>query len=82
MQGVLEGYCGVLPGPTHADIGRLLAESNQSRLAAAPDLSTYPELRGMRELVEAEWRGVKDGAELDDTLAVPFMPMVTTIFTG
>ena len=54
-----------LPGATHDDVVRLLETSNRQRLNAVPSLSKYPELRGMRELVEAMWRGWRDGAELD-----------------
>ena len=71
-QGMLGHYRRVLPGLPDADIGKRLADSNQRRLAAMPDLTRYPELRSMRDLVEAEWRGVKDGAELDDILAAVY----------
>jgi len=52
------------PGMSRADIGRMLEESNRRRLEAVPDLGKYPELRGMREQLEAEWRGTRDGAGL------------------
>lgn len=53
-----------IPGKSRAEIGRILEKFNQERLNAVPDLNRYPELRGMRELVEAEWRGTRDGAQL------------------
>jgi hypothetical protein len=55
-----------IPGKSRAEIARILAKSNRERLDAVPDLGRYPELRGMRELVEAEWRGIRDGAGLTD----------------
>ncbi|MCC7193348.1 MAG: hypothetical protein IT444_11255 [Phycisphaeraceae bacterium] len=45
---------------------RLLRNFNRARLAARPSLTKYPELRGVRELVEARWRGQRDGAQLDE----------------
>ena len=45
---------------------RRLQVENAKRLDAAPSLQKFPELRGMRELIEAEWRGVRDGAHLSD----------------
>jgi len=45
---------------------------HQQRLAAVPDLFRYPELRGMRELIDAEWRGTRDGAGLDDRLLASY----------
>ncbi len=46
-------------------VQRLIA-FNRERLDAVPDLKRCPELRGMRELIEASWRGTRDGAHLDD----------------
>src|SRR5688572_19612274 len=43
-----------------------LKKFNRERLDAVPSLTKYPELRGMRELVEAGWRGTRDGAQMDD----------------
>lgn len=63
---LLEIYEGHLPGMSREEIGKILAESNQERLDAVPDLNKYPELRGVREIVEAEWRGLRDGAKLTD----------------
>jgi hypothetical protein len=37
-----------------------------------PDLKTYPELRGMRDLIEASWRGTRDGANLDEAHAAAY----------
>ena len=57
-----------LPGVAREEIVRRLMEENQKRLDAVPSTKEYPELRGMRELVEASWRGARDGAQLDDAL--------------
>lgn len=62
----LEIYKEKMPDQSRAEIERLLTASNHRRLNAVPDLTRYPELRGMRELIEAEWRGVRDGAALTD----------------
>ena len=66
---LLENYARELLGMSREQIGELLAGFNQKRLDAAPDCATYPELRGMRELIAAQWRGTKDGAGLDDAQA-------------
>jgi hypothetical protein len=50
-------------------VAQLLGEYNRKRLAAVPDLRRYPELRGMRELLEAERQGTREGAGLDDAQA-------------
>ncbi len=42
----------------------LLEANNRERLDAVPDLTRYPELRGMRDLIDARWRGQRDGAGL------------------
>lgn len=59
-------YDNSLPGVPRAQVVRRLQEWNRKRLDAVPDLKRYPELRGVRELVEAEWRGVRDGVGLSD----------------
>lgn len=56
----------ITPRRSRVEVGQLLAASNRERLEAVPDLTRYPELRGMRELVEAGWRGTRDGAGLSD----------------
>ena len=58
-------YESQMPGRTRAEIGNILTEMNRQRLDAVPDLGRYPELRGMRELIEAEWRGTRNGASLN-----------------
>ncbi len=65
----LELYEKDLSGKSRAEVGRILEKSNQDRLNAVPDLTRYPELRGMRELVEAGWRGGRDGAGLTEEQA-------------
>lgn len=49
-----------------AEVARLLGNFNRARLAAQPSLAKFPELRGMRELIDAQWRGARDGAQLDE----------------
>jgi hypothetical protein len=66
---LLRTYAKVMPGETRESIGRVLAEHNRKRLAATPDLTTYPELRGLREFIAAGWRGTRDGAEMDEAQA-------------
>lgn len=63
---LLATYERALPGKPRSEIVRQLQGHNQERLDAVPDLTKYPELRGMRELVEAGWRGMRDGAQLND----------------
>lgn len=55
-----------MPGASRDEVIKILAKCNADRLAALPDLDVYPELRGMDQLVDARWRGVRDGAELND----------------
>lgn len=56
-----------MPDVSGDEITRLLQVENRKRLDAMPPVDKYPELRGMRELIEASWRGIQDGAQLDDT---------------
>jgi len=53
-----------MPGVSPEEITRRLAAWNRDRLGALPDLNRYPELQGMRDLVDAEWRGWRDGARM------------------
>src|SRR5688500_6321730 len=55
-----------VPDVPRARVVEELKKFNRERLDALPDLKKYPELRGMRELVEAGWRGTRDGARMDD----------------
>ena len=57
--------------PYEESVQRML-ELHRQRLEAVPDLDVYPELRGMRELIAAEWRGTQDGAGLDDVYTAAF----------
>lgn len=66
---VLAGLEAKMPGTSRDEICALLTKSNADRLNAVPDLTRYPELRGMRELIEAEQRGIREGAKLDDLQA-------------
>jgi len=65
----LNHYLQRMPGETRESVGRLLAVKYRERLVAVPDLSVYPELRGMPEFLEAAWRGTRDGAGLDEPQA-------------
>lgn len=53
-----------MPDLNPGEVFRRVEESNRQRLDAAPDVGKYPEARGMRELVLAQWEGVRDGAGL------------------
>ncbi|OGV63676.1 MAG: hypothetical protein A2498_11615 [Lentisphaerae bacterium RIFOXYC12_FULL_60_16] len=53
-----------MPEVPRPEIVRRLAAWNRERLDAVPDSIRYPELRGVKELIEAEWRGIRDGAGL------------------
>src|ERR1043166_4878426 len=55
-----------MKGVTREEVVRRLQASNRQRLDAVPSLAKYPELRGMRDLVDAMWRGWRDGAKLND----------------
>jgi hypothetical protein len=66
---LLRMYMGSFPGASREEVGRTLEKCNRERLAAVPDRGRYPELRGMPELIAASWRGTREGAGLDDTLA-------------
>ena len=54
------------PDMPRPELLKRLAAWNRRRLDAVPDLGRYPELCGMRELVDAQWRGWRDGAGLSD----------------
>ena len=62
-------YQKAMDGISRRELGELLVKSNAERLNAVPDLTRYPELRGMRELIEAERRGLREGAAMDDAQA-------------
>ena len=63
---LINNYMNFMPGVSREEIVRRLQRSNAKRLGAAPDPARYPELRGMRDMVEALWRGQRDGAQMDD----------------
>ena len=54
------------------ELTRRLVGFHRERMDAVPDLSTYPELRGMRELVLAEQKGISEAAELDEVMAAAY----------
>lgn len=60
----LTTYQKAFPEVSIDEIARKLAKSNRKRLDAVPELAKYPELRGVRDLMDARWRGLRDGAEL------------------
>jgi len=69
---ILHTYMASMAGESRESIGRILTEHNNRRLAAVPDYGTYPELRGMPELIAAAWRGARgarDGGEMDEAQA-------------
>jgi hypothetical protein len=68
----LNNYARLLPGMGRAEVVKRLADANKERLAASPCLTKYPELRGMPELIAAQWRGLKDGAGLSDDQSTAF----------
>ena len=49
-----------------AFVERELIKFHKSRLDAVPSFTKYPELRGIRELTAAAWRGGQEGAKLSD----------------
>lgn len=59
-------YTQNLPGMSEAELTRLLQKSWRDRLDAVPSLTKYPELRGIRELLMAQRRGIQEGAKLND----------------
>jgi hypothetical protein len=66
---LLNNLCEALPNLPRDEIVLRLQRENAHRLDAVPSLQKYPELRGMRELIEAQWRGVRDGAQLNEAQA-------------
>lgn len=51
-----------------AFVERELIKFHKSRLDAVPSFTKYPELRGVRELTAAAWRGGQEGAKLSDAI--------------
>ena len=68
----LDNYMRHLPDMSREEVGRILTQSNQERLDAVPSFIKYPELRGVPELLAAQRRGTREGAELDDVLAAVY----------
>ncbi len=65
-QMVITNMLRLVPQVPRAEVLEKLKQFNRQRLEALPDLARYPELRGMRDLVDAAWRGTRDGAEMDE----------------
>ncbi len=55
-----------LPGFDELTIKRMIYDYSQKRLNAPVDFKRYPELRGMKQLISAQWKGLSDGSGLDD----------------
>ncbi len=63
---IIELYRQELPGETDAQILKRLDDYAKARIDAIPSLTTYPELRGVRELILAQQQGVREGAQMND----------------
>lgn len=57
---------------SYEDAVRAMVRFHKERLDAVPDLTRYPELRGMRELVKAEQDGISEAAELDEVMTAAY----------
>ena len=55
---ILKTISDALPDVPRGEIAQRLIEFNRQRLDAVPDLARYPELRGMRDLIDAGTGGV------------------------
>jgi hypothetical protein len=56
-------------GESSRELFRESSESYLTNIAAELGAPGKPELRGMRELIQARWRGARDGAGLDEAQA-------------
>ncbi|MCM8759334.1 MAG: hypothetical protein NC906_06145 [Candidatus Omnitrophica bacterium] len=61
-----------LPDKADSEILEMVVEYSKKRINAPIDFKKYPELRGVRELIVAEWKGIEDGAGLDDGLTAVY----------
>ncbi len=66
-----------MPEASREEIGQRVIEFDRQRMDAVPDLKKYPELRGMRELMTAAHRGLRDGAGLSETDAAAIRSAAT-----
>ncbi len=55
-----------IPDKEESEIINLVFQHSQKRLNAPVDLRKYPELRGMKQLISAQWKGIGDGAGIDE----------------
>jgi hypothetical protein len=55
-----------LPDMDEDEIYSRVREFNEKRINAPVDFKKYPELIGMKQLIITEWKGIKDGANLDE----------------
>ncbi len=59
-------YRPVFPNETDAQILKRLSDYADARLDAVPSFTKYPELRGMRELILAQAKGTREGAQMNE----------------
>ncbi|MCX7705491.1 MAG: hypothetical protein N2115_04450, partial [bacterium] len=55
-----------MPDKPDKEIIRMVVDHSKKRINASVDFKKYPELRGVRELILAEWKGIEHGAGLDE----------------
>ena len=53
-----------IPDREESEIINIVLQYSQKRLNTPVNFKKYPELRGMKELISAEWKGIRDGAGL------------------
>src|SRR5436190_2160089 len=66
-----------MPDASGEEIGQRVIEFDRQRMDAVPDLKKYPELRGMRELLNAAHRGLREGAGLSEADAAIYRSGLT-----
>jgi len=54
-----------IPDKSEKDIINLVLQHSEKRISAPVDFKKYPELRGVKQLILAEWKGIQDGAGFD-----------------
>lgn len=55
-----------IPDATEPEIFDMVYQHSQKRLNSPVDFKKYPELRGIKQLIFAEWKGIGDGAGIDE----------------
>ena len=61
-----------IPDREESEIINIVLQYSQKRLNTPVNFKKYPELRGMKELISAEWKGIRDGAGFDDGLTAVY----------